>query len=396
MTISSVAAAVLPGAAETAAGDPTATGLGGLFAGLLGSGAASSDALPDGGAPSSDVTSPGAAAELLSAAQVMAAAQVVPVTPVLAAALTLQGHLGAAPGAGPSTAPVTSAPSTPTPVPGPVPDPVPTPAPTTLSTGSTAVSAGDPVLPAVPSSAVPLAAPAVTAQPGTPQGASEQLTAATNASAATTDPAAELTQGTMPDTGSDTDAGHQHGTAVITAASAPGRTGAPAQSSAQPAQVTGQVFPEIGRLVSRGDGTQRITLKLSPEALGEVRVVLTVRDGDVHVRMAGSELAQQALRAGAPELQRLLDLAGASSSHVVVGDQGASLETGLTDGSGADRSARHDPQQGTQDHRTAGRRNGDTSARDGTDGGPHKRSSTDPTADPGGPTRIQPGVDVTM
>ena len=68
---------------------------------------------------------------------------------------------------------------------------------------------------------------------------------------------------------------------------------------------------------------RRITLKLSPEALGDVRVVLTVRHGDVHVRMIGSEQAQQALRAGAPELQRLLDAAPARrSSQVVVGDAG--------------------------------------------------------------------------
>jgi flagellar hook-length control protein FliK len=157
-------------------------------------------------------------------------------------------------------------------------------------------------------------------------------------------------------------------------------------------QVTGQVFPEVTRLVTRGDGTQRITLKLQPEALGEVRVVLTVRDGDVHVRMTGSELAQQALRAGAPELQRLLDLSGASSSQVVVGDQGTALDAGAHHDSGPERHLEDHP----QDHRTAGTRYGDTSARDGSDGGPQPRSSTEPTASSGGGTRTRPGVDVTI
>jgi flagellar hook-length control protein FliK len=156
------------------------------------------------------------------------------------------------------------------------------------------------------------------------------------------------------------------------------------------AHVTGQVFPEVGRLVSRGDGTRRITLKLSPEALGEVKVVLTVRDGDVQVRMTGSEQAQQALRAGAPELQRLLDLAGATSSQVVVGDQGSAPDAGLP--GGTDRHQGDHP----EDHRTAGTRDGDTSARDGSDRGPQQRPPTDPDATRGDFTRTPSGVDVTM
>jgi flagellar hook-length control protein FliK len=164
------------------------------------------------------------------------------------------------------------------------------------------------------------------------------------------------------------------------------------QHSVAPSHVTGQVFPEISRLVSRGDGTRRITLKLSPEALGDVRVTLTVRHGDVQVRMVGSEQAQQALRAGAPELQRLLDAAGASSSQIVVGDQGTSADAGpqnnSQNGPGADA--------GHTDHRTAGTRDGDTSARDGSSGRSHPRSPIDPAAIRGAVTRTRSGVDVTM
>jgi hypothetical protein len=98
--------------------------------------------------------------------------------------------------------------------------------------------------------------------------------------------------------------------------------------------VTGQVLPEIARLVTRGDGTQRVTVKLAPEALGEVRIVLTVRRGEVHVRMTGSEAAQQALLQGQSDLHRLLAGAGATTSSVQVGDQAATLGTGPDGGRG--------------------------------------------------------------
>ena len=83
--------------------------------------------------------------------------------------------------------------------------------------------------------------------------------------------------------------------------------------------VVQQVFPEVTRLVSSsGNGTHRITLTLQPEQLGEVRVTLVVRDGSVHVRLAGAEGAEgaavhRALAGGAPELQRLLERTGAEA-----------------------------------------------------------------------------------
>ena len=81
--------------------------------------------------------------------------------------------------------------------------------------------------------------------------------------------------------------------------------------------VTSQVFPEITRLVSAGNGTHRIRLQLEPEALGDVRVVLTIRNGAVDVRLSAGEDAQRALREGAPELRRLLELVGASDTQIV-------------------------------------------------------------------------------
>ena len=429
MTISSVAPAVVPGSAppgSTAPGStgPGSTGLGstglgsagstgregGVFADLLGSGAAA-DLLGLG--PAADLLGSGAAAdpgrvdasfptlpagapvdpaaggtpgvpELLSAAQIMAAAQVVPVTPVLTAALALQSAPVGTPTAGAPTAPAALA----------------APAAIEAAAPPAAVSAG--VLPEAPSAAAaPAASAGWTAVPAgdqaptvTPPGVPDtaQPSTAAETSAIGTNAAAPGEH--RPHDG---DARQQRPGAKpvnATPAAQPGAplSGAPAPPQpASPAQVNGQVFPEVARLVTRGDGTRRITITLSPEALGDVRVVLTVKDGDVHVRMTGSEQAQQALRAGAPELHRLLDLAGASSSQVVVGDQGSSLDSGLRDGASARNTG-----QNPEDHRPAGTRDGDTSARDGSPGGPQPRPSSDPTATRGGLTRTLAGVDVTM
>jgi flagellar hook-length control protein FliK len=169
------------------------------------------------------------------------------------------------------------------------------------------------------------------------------------------------------------------------------------------AGVTGQVFPEVARLVTRGDGTHRLTLKLTPEALGDVRVVLTVRNGEVHVRLSGSDAAQNALLSGAGELHRLLDRSGAAATHVVVGDRTAadpglaqSTQDGRSDLMGS-REGSSDGAGRQSDNRTAGTRDGATSARDGAPGGTRPRSSTDPAAGTGGGTRTRStGVDVTM
>ena len=120
----------------------------------------------------------------------------------------------------------------------------------------------------------------------------------------------------------------------VTGATAPAAPTAPAAATSAapataPVAVPEQVFASLGRLVSRGDGTHRLTIKLQPEALGEVRVVLTVRDGDVSVRLTGSEAAQRALLQGAGDLQRLLESVGAKSAQVVVGDPtGGGVDSG--------------------------------------------------------------------
>ena len=413
MTISSVAPAAVP-ATGAAAVEPG--GLGGLFAGFLGTPAPGGPELttdPEASVPETpspeDALVGQSAVEILGAAQIMAAAQVVPVTPVLAAALAASGATAGTPGVasdGTAVAPLADGgvgvhgavdvPGVGLPGVGvPVTTEEPAGPPAGAPTGSTAVSAGDPVLHAVPPSAVPLAAPAATEQ--TTSAAQQVAAASATSGTSSAEAGAAQHHDARPDQGGrqPTERGAEPVTAVTgpqAGAQAAGTTQtAPSTPAGRPeaAHVTGQVFPEIGRLVSRGDGTQRITLKLAPEALGEVRVVLTVRDGDVQVRMIGSEQAQQALRAGAPELQRLLDLAGASSSQIIVGDQGSSPDAGLNSGNDRDQ----------EDHRTAGTRDGDTTARDGSTRGPQSRPSSDPTATRGGTstvTRTHPGVDVTM
>lgn len=97
--------------------------------------------------------------------------------------------------------------------------------------------------------------------------------------------------------------------AAGTAERAPGGIPAPAH----------QVIERISNLVQR-DGTSRITIKLQPESLGEVRVVVSVRDGVVQVRLAGGDAAAQALAQEAPELRRLLEQVGATDTRVQVRD----------------------------------------------------------------------------
>jgi flagellar hook-length control protein FliK len=144
--------------------------------------------------------------------------------------------------------------------------------------------------------------------------------------------------------------------------------------------VPDQVFTDLGRLVRRGDGTHRLTIKLQPEALGEVRVVLTVRDGDVSVRLSGSDAAQRALLQGASDLQRLLESVGAKSAQVLVGDPGTQ--------------AQQQPGTGWAQQHAGGGSDGSR----GTRAPSYARPDATPTPDPT-PTRARTGrsvLDVTV
>lgn len=191
------------------------------------------------------------------------------------------------------------------------------------------------------------------------------------------------------------------------AAASPATAGNAATSTASPS-VTSQVFGEVGRLVARGDGTHRMTLTLNPEALGEVRVTLTVRQGEVTVSFAAGDEAQRALLEGAPELRRLLELSGATESRITVrdssggpGSQGSHQPQTQSDGQGDSSSGRAadaggtdgqdaDARPGTPDQH-ARMRDGQP-ATDGTHRGP---GATRLPHDPVTSTRAA-GLDVTL
>jgi flagellar hook-length control protein FliK len=141
-------------------------------------------------------------------------------------------------------------------------------------------------------------APAATAQPQ----ASQPMPDAPAAQPATQDAAPEAPTTTAP-------TAPVAGVAAPTAAS--GTTDA--APAAAPAPVSRQLFDRIEKLATSGNGTHRVTVRLDPGTLGEVRVHLTVREGQVHVRLSAGAEAQAALSTGAGELQRLLEGAKASA-----------------------------------------------------------------------------------
>ena len=144
-----------------------------------------------------------------------------------------------------------------------------------------------------------------------------------------------------------------------------------------------QVFPEVTRLSTAGNGTHRITLTLNPEHLGEVKVSMVVRDGAVRVSFsAGDGKVQQALSGGTPELHRLLEQAGATETRIVVqqapvpstGQQSPGQPqsqnpqqsfadlTGSSAGSGDSRGAAQQRQDTAPDHRQPARQQHDQNA----------------------------------
>jgi flagellar hook-length control protein FliK len=157
---------------------------------------------------------------------------------------------------------------------------------------------------------------------------------------------------------------------VAAAAAAAGSAGADASSDAAPraGAVTDQVFPQVARLVSRGDGMHRLTLRLHPADLGEVKVVLTVRDNVVDVTLSAGAAAREALRDGSPQLRALLELAGATTGQLVVRElstTGATLAHQTSTG-----------QQGA----TTGQQPGET----GSDAAGDSAAGDEQTDDPGG------------
>jgi hypothetical protein len=167
------------------------------------------------------------------------------------------------------------------------------------------------------------------------------------------------------------------------------------------------VIPEITRLVSDGDGVHRVTLQLNPKALGEVRVVLTMRQGDVHVRIAGGNEALQALSASSADLSRALHHLGLDEHRITLADLPGTTTTTTTRGSSdPDHSgdSRHHAQTSGGNDPSSRDQNGNHSrmgdAGHATDGSgtssPTERNPASARISAVAPTRPAGGVDLRM
>lgn len=162
------------------------------------------------------------------------------------------------------------------------------------------------------------------------------------------------------------------GAGSTTSADRPGAA-EPAAGQAGGSPVTDQVFGQVTRLVSRGDGMHRLTLRLHPADLGEVKVVMTVKDGVVDVTLSAGAAAREALRDGSPQLRSLLELAGATSGQLVVRELSSTGGASLSSQPGSQHGQQHDQQPG----HAAGERDGSSAAGTTADGGDGTRSDQD-------------------
>jgi flagellar hook-length control protein FliK len=94
---------------------------------------------------------------------------------------------------------------------------------------------------------------------------------------------------------------------VATSAAAP--VAAPAGT---PAGTAAQLAPTVFAVHQRGvEGTHHMTVDITPDELGPVRLTVALRDGQLHVLLAGSsEMSREAMRAALPELRKLVEGAG--------------------------------------------------------------------------------------
>lgn len=186
-------------------------------------------------------------------------------------------------------------------------------------------------------------------------------------------------------------------TAAATATASADRPAAPPATAA----VTRQVFAEVTRLASSGPGTHHLTLRLDPGSLGEVRVTLTVRAGQVRVSLAAGQEARDALLHSSPDLRRLLEQGGADAT-VTIRDLGAGGSTGL--GGLLDRSTTRDDTAAAY-ARTAGEQvpsgsdrpaAGDPGPQRGPGHDHHARTREDTTARDGSPDPTTPSRPVEL
>jgi flagellar hook-length control protein FliK len=67
------------------------------------------------------------------------------------------------------------------------------------------------------------------------------------------------------------------------------------------------------------EGTHHMTVDITPDELGPVRLTVALRDGQMHVLLAGSsEVSREAMRAALPELRKLVEGAGITAGSIDV------------------------------------------------------------------------------
>lgn len=156
-----------------------------------------------------------------------------------------------------------------------------------------------------------------------------------------------------------------------------------------------QVTPVVSRLVSAGEGSHKLVLRLHPADLGEIQVTVTVRGEEVDVTVAAGREARELLAEGSSQLRSLLESVGRTAGSVSFRDLPGTTpvapatptgQPGLT--AGDHGSGAHDPYAGAHD---TGSGTGSTGGRDGSGRAGVPRSDADPrSTDRPGSTAADP------
>jgi flagellar hook-length control protein FliK len=173
-------------------------------------------------------------------------------------------------------------------------------------------------------------------------------------------------------------------------ASAPG---APAAAEGGPSPLLDQVTPVLSRMVSAGEGSHRMVLRLHPADLGEVQLTVTVRGGSVDVTMAAGHEARELLAGGSHELRAMLDSIGRTAGQITFKDLpgGAQLQQaslGLAAGGQPDAGqagASYGDPTGNADRDRAGR----GGSQRAESGGPREHGGEPDARGPAGMSRVR-------
>lgn len=180
-------------------------------------------------------------------------------------------------------------------------------------------------------------------------------------------------------------------TGAVTAPVAP-ETGAaegPAPAAGpDPSPLLDQLTPVVKRMVSAGEGSHRMVLRLHPADLGEVHLTVTVRGDDVDVTVSASPDTRRLLADGSNQLRSLLESVGRTTGQVVFRDlPGSPVAPVSTTGAASPGLSLGDPggspagSGGFTDPSAAGS-GSDRGERGGPSGRPHATGAADHRDDP--------------